>query len=68
MGFLTLLEFYTTRKIKSAERQKKKTFSVFFFLFAITPVGEIVYFLNFVRAIWELSFIFGVKGLICFGL
>jgi lipid-A-disaccharide synthase-like uncharacterized protein len=32
MGFLTLLEFYTMRKIKSAKRPKK-TFSPFFFSF-----------------------------------
>jgi hypothetical protein len=43
MGFLTLLEFYTMRKIKSAERPKKN-FLLVFFLFVITPVGEVVYF------------------------
>jgi hypothetical protein len=43
MGFLTLLEFYTMRKIEVL-RDPKKLFVVFFFLFAITPVGEVVYF------------------------
>jgi hypothetical protein len=43
IGFLTLLEFHTMRKMKSAERPKIKLFAVFF-LFAITPVGEVVYF------------------------
>jgi hypothetical protein len=33
MGFLTVLEFYTMRKITSAERPKK-TFCRLFFLFA----------------------------------
>jgi hypothetical protein len=32
------------RKIKSAERPKKKLFEGFFFLFAITPVWELVNF------------------------
>jgi hypothetical protein len=36
--FLTLLEFYAMRKMKSADRQKKKLFAVFF------PFGEVVYF------------------------
>jgi hypothetical protein len=35
------------RKMKSAERPKKN-FLPFFFLFAITPVEEVVYFRNFV--------------------
>jgi hypothetical protein len=65
MGFLTLLEFYTMRKIKSAEKPKK-TFRRFFFLFAIAPVSRIL--LKFCMSNLSVVFHIWCKRLDFFGL
>ncbi len=63
LGFSDTLRVLYYEKNEKCWEAQKKLFAVFF-LFAITPVGEVVYFWNFVWAIWVFSFIFDVKGLI----
>jgi hypothetical protein len=71
LGFLTLLEFYTMRKMKSAERPKKKLFAVFFSFCSNSCWGSRLLLkfcmsnLNVVFHIWckRLDLFWSVRGL-----